>query len=60
MVALYLARYIVKKIFCSSNNEIRYAALINNISSKTKIDYHGQLIDKRDNPVWYVFPWENW
>ena len=51
---------IVKKIFSSSNNEIRFAALINNISSKTKIDYHGQLIDKRDNPVWYVFPWENW
>tara|TARA_X000000368_G_scaffold264044_1_gene209069 strand:- start:230 stop:676 length:447 start_codon:yes stop_codon:yes gene_type:complete len=51
---------IVKKIFSSSNNEIRFAALINNVSSKTKIDYHGQLIDKRDNPVWYVFPWENW
>ena len=51
---------IVKKIFSSSNNEIRFAALINNISSKTKIDFHGQLIDKRDNPVWYVFPWENW
>ena len=51
---------IVKKIFSSSNNEIRFAALINNISSKTKIDYHGQLIDKRDNPIWYVFPWENW
>ena len=51
---------IVKKIFSSSNNEIRFAALINNVSSKTKIDFHGQLIDKRDNPVWYVFPWENW
>ena len=51
---------IVKKIFSSSNCEIRLAALINNISSKTKIDYHGQLIDKKDNPVWYVFPWENW
>ena len=51
---------IVKKIFSSSNNEIRFAALINNISSKTKIDYHGQLIDKRNNPIWYVFPWENW
>ena len=33
---------------------------INNISSKIKIDYHGQLIDKKDNPVWYVFPWEDW
>ena len=51
---------IVKKIFSSSNNEIRFAGLINNVSSKTKIDFHGQLIYKRDNPVWYVFPWENW
>ena len=51
---------IVKKIFINSNCEIRFAALINNISSKTKIDYHGQLIDKKDNAVWYVFPWEDW
>ncbi len=51
---------LVKKIFKDSDFEIRFAALINNISSKTKIDYHGQLIDKSDNPFWYVFPWENW
>ena len=51
---------IVKKIFINSNCEVRFAALINNISSKIKIDYHGQLIDKKDNPVWYVFPWEDW
>jgi len=50
----------VKKIFSNSNCEIRFAALINNVTSKTKIDYHGQLVDKSDNPVWYVFPWENW
>ena len=50
----------VKKIFKDSDCEIRFAALINNVTSKTKIDYHGQLTDKADNPVWYVFPWENW
>jgi len=50
----------VKKIFKDSDCKIRFAALINNVTSKTKIDYHGQLIDKSDNPVWYVFPWENW
>ena len=50
----------VKKIFKDSDCEIRFAALINNVTSKTKIDYYGQLIDKSDNPVWYVFPWENW
>ena len=36
------------------------AALINNIKSKIKIDYQGQLIDKSKNPVWYIFPWEKW
>ena len=40
--------------------EIRFATLINNIKSKIKIDYQGQLIDKSKNPVWYVFPWEKW
>ena len=50
----------VKKTFNDSDSEIRFAALINNVTSKTKIDYHGQLIDKSENPVWYVFPWENW
>ncbi len=50
----------VKKTFKDSDCEIRFAALINNVTSKTKIDYHGQLIDKSENPVWYVFPWENW
>ena len=50
----------VKKIFKDSDCEIRFASLINNVTSKTKIDYHGQLIDKSNNPFWYVFPWENW
>ena len=50
----------VKKTFNNLDCEIRFAALINNVTSKTKIDYHGQLIDKSESPVWYVFPWENW
>ena len=41
-------------------SEIRFAVLINNIKSKIKIDYQGQLIDKSKNPVWYIFPWEKW
>lgn len=51
---------IVKQTFDNTNADIRYAALINNISSKTKIEYHGQIINKKENPIWYVFPWENW
>tara|TARA_B100001057_G_scaffold432103_1_gene460024 strand:- start:598 stop:1032 length:435 start_codon:yes stop_codon:yes gene_type:complete len=51
---------VVKETFDNTNADIRYAALINNISSKTKIEYHGQIINKKENPIWYVFPWENW
>tara|TARA_X000000368_G_scaffold144622_1_gene113993 strand:- start:371 stop:805 length:435 start_codon:yes stop_codon:yes gene_type:complete len=51
---------IVKETFDNTNADIRYAALINNISSKTKIEYHGQIINKKENQIWYVFPWENW
>ena len=43
-----------------NKSEIRFAALINNIKSKIKIDYQGQQIDKSKNPVWYIFPWEKW
>jgi hypoxanthine phosphoribosyltransferase len=39
---------------------IRFAALINNKSSKVKVDYHGYEIDKAEVPAWIVFPWEEW
>ena len=39
---------------------IRFAALINNKSSKVKVDYHGYEIDKAVVPAWIVFPWEEW
>ena len=39
---------------------IRFAALINNKSSKVKVDYHGYEIDKAEGPSWIVFPWEEW
>ena len=51
---------LVKKLIGNSNCKTYFAALINNKKSKTKIDFHGQLIDKSINPVWYVFPWEKW
>ena len=51
---------LIKDHSVKNESEIRFAALINNIKSKIKIDYQGQLIDKSKNPVWYVFPWEKW
>jgi len=51
---------LIKDHSLKNEPEIRFAALINNIKSKIKIDYQGQLIDKSKNPVWYIFPWEKW
>ena len=51
---------LIKDHSVENKSKIRFAALINNIKSKIKIDYQGQLIDKSKNPVWYIFPWEKW
>lgn len=43
------------------NNNVRFAVLVNNEDSKFKdIDYSGITINKLENPVWIVFPWEAW
>jgi hypothetical protein len=40
---------------------VRFAAMIDNLSSKfNDIDYCGEEINKAENDVWVVFPWENW
>ena len=46
--------------FGKHDGRIRFAALINNKSSKVKVDYHGYEIDKAEVPAWIVFPWEEW
>jgi hypoxanthine phosphoribosyltransferase len=43
------------------NKSTRFATLVHNAGSSFKhVDYIGKYIDKRDDPVWVVFPWENW
>jgi hypoxanthine phosphoribosyltransferase len=43
------------------NFSVRHAVLINNAGSQfSDIDYAGESIDKRDQPEWIVFPWEDW
>jgi hypoxanthine phosphoribosyltransferase len=43
------------------NKNVRFAAMIDNLSSKfNDIDYCGEEINKAENDVWVVFPWENW
>ena len=51
--------YIVKN-FGKGYGRIKFAALIHNTPSKAQVDYHGYIIDKSKDPVWIVFPWEEW
>lgn len=37
---------------------IRTATLLDNQGSAARVDFCGRRVDKRVDPVWYVFPWE--
>lgn len=40
---------------------VRFAVLINNDASDfTDVDYVGLNINKLEEPIWCVFPWEEW
>lgn len=42
-------------------NNVRFAVLINNEASEfTDVDYTGLNINKLEEPIWAVFPWECW
>ena len=42
-------------------NNVRTAVLINNEASEFKtVDYVGMNINKLEEPIWCVFPWEDW
>lgn len=43
------------------NGNVRFAVVVNNEASNFKnIDYSGKTINKLEDPVWIVFPWETW
>lgn len=42
------------------NNTTKFAVLIDNLASKSDIDYCGIEINKDEKPEWCVFPWEAW
>jgi hypoxanthine phosphoribosyltransferase len=48
----------IENNFGKGNGRIKFAALINNKPSSATVDYFGYEIDKEQNPVWIVFPWE--
>ena len=37
---------------------LRFATLIDNVSSAERVDYAARTIDRRDTKDWFVFPWE--
>ena len=41
-------------------NNLTFAVLINNTSSEAEVDYSCVEINKREDDVWIVFPWEDW
>jgi hypoxanthine phosphoribosyltransferase len=42
------------------HKNVRFAALVNNLSSEFDVDYSSLEINKKENPEWIVFPHEEW
>lgn len=40
------------------HNNVRFAVLVNNLASETKVDYAAMEINKAEDPIWIVFPVE--
>ena len=42
------------------HTNVRFAVLVNNLASPTKVDYAAMEINKAEHDVWIEFPYENW
>jgi len=42
------------------HNNVRFAVIVNNISSEFEVDYYNIEINKMEDPAWIVFPHEEW
>jgi hypoxanthine phosphoribosyltransferase len=40
------------------HKKVRFATIVDNISSQSKVDYRYTTINKADKDVWIVYPWE--
>jgi hypothetical protein len=40
------------------DGSIRFATLIDNVSSAQTVDYRARTIDRRVTKDWFIFPWE--
>lgn len=41
------------------HKNVKFATIFDNAASNSHIDYCAEEIDKRDDDVWVIFPWEN-
>ena len=39
---------------------VRFAAVVNNLASKESVNYSSIEINKSEEPCWITFPWEDW
>ena len=42
------------------HNNVRFAVIVNNLSSDFNVDYHSIEVNKAEDPAWVVFPYEKW
>lgn len=42
------------------HSNVRFAVLVNNLASKATVDYSATEVNKAEDDVWLVFPWESW
>ena len=40
------------------HQKVRFATIVDNVSSRTKVDYRYTTINKAEEDVWIVYPWE--
>jgi xanthine phosphoribosyltransferase len=40
------------------NNNVKFAVLVNNITSLSTVNYFGTEINKTEKDIWVTFPWE--
>ena len=41
------------------HNNVKFATIVDNVSSKQTVDYASMEINKAEDPSWIEFPWEN-
>lgn len=41
-------------------NNVRFGTINNNVGSKETVDYYANLVNKTENDLWVVYPWESW